>query len=132
MSTQTRISRDALHEFLDGGDVLVNFTSEAIAHAESTVSLSADGTAKLVTGTAYPVSAIADAKGIARLLTSGVGRFVVASDGQSNVAEFVTQLEARNISHVVCVLEEACDADAFMDEEDSEAVAERLRQLGYI
>ena len=74
MSTQTRISRDALHEFLDGGDVLVNFTSEAIAHAESTVSLSADGTAKLVTGTAYPVSAIADAKGIARLLTSGVGR----------------------------------------------------------
>ena len=28
--------------------------------------------------------------------------------------------------------EESCNADAFMDEEDSEAVAERLRQLGYI
>ncbi len=28
--------------------------------------------------------------------------------------------------------EQACEADAFMDEEDSEAVAERLRQLGYI
>ena len=29
-------------------------------------------------------------------------------------------------------VEETCSADAFMDEEDSEAVAERLRQLGYI
>ena len=26
----------------------------------------------------------------------------------------------------------SCEADAFMDEEDSEAVAERLRQLGYL
>jgi hypothetical protein len=33
---------------------------------------------------------------------------------------------------LLCTLTEDCGAEAFMDEEDAEAVAERLRQLGYL
>ncbi|MCP4508434.1 MAG: hypothetical protein GY826_18845, partial [Fuerstiella sp.] len=95
------------------------------------ISISQDVTARLVSGLAYPVDSEVDANAIIPLVAV-IGRLVVVSDGIDKSAEFVAQLSTQKISHVVCVLEQICEADAFMDEDDSEAVAERLRQLGYI
>ncbi|HIE99612.1 MAG TPA: hypothetical protein EYG03_29980 [Planctomycetes bacterium] len=131
MNIQTIVSIDTLTDFLKDGDALVNFTSEAIASLTPAVSISQDGTARLVNGPAYPVNAEVDAKAIIPLLADA-GRLVVVTDGIDKSAEFVAQLSTQKVPHIVYVLEQICAADAFMDEEDSEAVAERLRQLGYI
>ena len=131
MNIQTIASIDALTDFLQDGDALVNFTSEAIASLTPAVSISQDGTAKLINGPAYPVASEVDAKAIITLVAD-VGRLVVVSDGIDKSAEFVAQLSTQKVPYVVCVLEQICAADAFMDEDDSEAVVERLRQLGYI
>ncbi len=131
MNIQTIASTDALTDFLQDGDALVNFTSEAIASLAPAVSISQDGTASLINGPAYPVDSELDAKTVIPLVAD-VGRLVVVADGIDKSAEFVAQLSTHKVPHVVCVLEQICEADAFMDEDDSEAVAERLRQLGYI
>ncbi|MEO2017428.1 MAG: hypothetical protein ABGZ53_23995 [Fuerstiella sp.] len=131
MNIQTIASLDALTDFLQDGDALVNFTSEAIASLTPAVSISQDGTARLINGPAYPVISELDANTIIPLLAD-VGRLVVVADGIDKSAEFVAQLSRQQVPHVVCVLEQICAADAFMDDEDSETVAERLRQLGYI
>jgi hypothetical protein len=44
----------------------------------------------------------------------------------------VRELTACGVRCLLCTLTEDCGAEAFMDEEDAEAVAERLRQLGYL
>lgn len=49
------------------------------------------------------------------------GHAVVVKPGKENAAPAEASPAAKS-----------CEADAFMDEEDSEAVAERLRQLGYL
>ena len=131
MNIRTINSTDALSEVLQDGDALVNFTSEAIASLAPAVSLSQDGTAKLINGPAYPVDAKVDAKAI-RCLVTNDQRLVVITDGIDKSEQLVAQLSEFGITCVVCVLDQLCDSDAFMDEEDSDAVAERLRQLGYI
>jgi hypothetical protein len=132
MTIQTSLSRDTLHDFVEEGDALINFTGEVIAGSLSAVSIADDGTAKLTNGTVFPVNTPVSARAVMPLLTAGVRRFVVVSNGSSSAAEFTSELAAAELPHVCCVLQEACDADAFMDDDDSEAVALRLRQLGYI
>jgi hypothetical protein len=131
MNIRTVNSLDALTDILQDSDVLINFTSEAIASLAPAVSISQDGTAKLIDGPAYPVDAEVDAKAISCLITNEQ-RLVVVTDGIDKSEQIVAQLSEHNVTCVVCVLDQVCAADAFMDEEDSEAVAERLRQLGYI
>ena len=131
MNTPTTISIDALDTVLQDGDAIINFTSEALAAPAAAVSLSQDGTAKLINGPAYPIAADTDAQAISALMTDGK-RLVVVTDGSDKVAEFVARISAAQVPHLVCIPDEACAADAFMDEEDADAVAERLRQLGYI
>jgi hypothetical protein len=131
MNIRTINSTDALNDVLQDSDALVNFTSEAIASLAPAVSLSRDGTAKLINGPAYPVDADVDAKAISSLVTNEQ-RLVVITDSIDKSEQFVAQLSEFDITCVVCVLDQLCAADAFMDEKDSEAVAERLRQLGYI
>lgn len=41
-------------------------------------------------------------------------------------------LAAAGLPHLLCTLHDASVEDGFMDEADAEAVAERLRQLGYL
>lgn len=131
MNIRTINSTDALNDVLRDGDALVNFTSDAIASLAPAVSLSRDGTAQLINGPAYPVDAEADAKAISCLVTTEQ-RLVVVTDGIDKSEKLVAQLSELGTTCVVCVLDQLCDSDAFMDEEDSDAVAERLRQLGYI
>ncbi|MCP4505528.1 MAG: hypothetical protein GY826_03940, partial [Fuerstiella sp.] len=61
MNIQTIASIDALTDFLQDGDALVNFTSEAIASLTPAISISQDGTARLINGPAYPVDSEVDA-----------------------------------------------------------------------
>lgn len=132
MTAQTTISRDTLHDFVEVGDVLLNFTNEAIASSVEAVSCGADGTATLTTGTAYPVASRVSAKMLSSLLEAGLRRFVVISNGDNAAVQFAAELNELGLPCVCCVLEELCDAESFMDQNDSDAVAERLRQLGYI
>lgn len=68
-----------------------------------------------------------------RLVSGQISRLVVVSeDDCSDASQIVRELSIKGISHLHCTLMSTCDADAFMDEEDAEAVTERLRQLGYI
>lgn len=129
MSKQT-IALDKLNDFLQDGDALINCTGEAIAATVPALSINSDGTARLINGPAYPVNG-EDTAALQSLANENVNRFVIVADGDSGKA-FETACAAANLPHVTCILENTCDADAFMDEEDSEAVAERLRQLGYI
>ncbi len=133
MSTEVYLTRDALSEFAEPSDAVINFTAESIAGSVAAVAFGPDGTASLKQSAAYPVTCENPNVGsLQSLVENGVVRFVIVSDGSQRGERFATQLRAANVPHVVCVLEESCDAEAFMDEEDSEAVAERLRQLGYI
>ena len=129
MSKQT-LSIDQLASFLQDGDALINCTNEAIAATVPALSINSDGTARLINGPAYPVNG--DANNAMRSLNvENVTRFVIVADGESGKT-FETACTAANLPHITCVVESSCDAGAFMDEEDSEAVAERLRQLGYL
>ena len=62
MNIRTVNSIDALTELLQDGDVLINFTSEAIASLAPAVSISQDGRAGLIQGPAYPVDGNIDTK----------------------------------------------------------------------
>lgn len=57
---------------------------------------------------------------------------VVVDESFSALDELTSLLGHSGLAHQVCMLQSSCDADAFMDEADTEAVTERLRQLGYI
>ena len=130
MTTQTT-TRDSLNDVLQDGDALLNLTSEAIAAAVPAVSRNSDGTARLISGPAYPLGEPA-AETVSSLKNSDVQRFVVVADSREASTVWEDGLKSEGLSVAVYLLEESCQADAFMDQEDSEAVAERLRQLGYL
>ncbi len=133
MSTQVYLTLDALADFAEPGDVIVNFTNDSIAASVPSVSFSPDGLPSLTQGAAYPVSCdTPDMDSLHAILSRGNSRLVIVLNGSAGGDEFVRRLASTKLPYVVCMLEESCAADAFMDAEDSEAVAERLRQLGYI
>ena len=73
------------------------------------------------------------AHALVEVTDTDVDRIVVVSDPANQAAtQALTALKDAGIAHMHCTLTTQCDADAFMDEEDAEAVAERLRQLGYL
>ena len=124
------LSPDQLSGFLQEGDALINCTSEAIAVPVRALSINSDGTARLINGPAYPVRGDATTA-VGSLKDVSVDRFVIVADGASG-DQFAAACDDAKQPYVVCVTEKSCAADAFMDEEDSEAAAERLRQLGYL
>lgn len=70
---------------------------------------------------------------LSSLPDADVTRIVVVSDEDDPQADDVlAAMDDAGIPHLHCTLASACEADAFMDDEDAEAVAERLRQLGYL
>lgn len=132
MTSPVTISPDALDGCLDSGDALINFSFGSISASVPYVVFGEDGTASLHSGTAKPVGANVSVDSLNTLLGDEIQRFAVVSDGGSAAVEFAAKLEGAGVAHSLLLLAEDCTADAFMDEEDSEAVAERLRQLGYI
>jgi hypothetical protein len=132
MSNQVSVSPDAVEGYLENGDALINFSFDTLSCSAPFVLFAGDGSATLHTGSARTVGASANVKSLTTLLSEDVQRFVIVSDGARAATEFATCLGEAGIPHKLLLLAADCNADAFMDEEDSEAVAERLRQLGYI
>lgn len=132
VTSQLTISPKALEDNLSSGDAVINFSFDTLTCDAQFVSFAENGQALLSFGAATPVGQTADSAALVSLLSDDVRRFVVVSDGGTAAVKFASSLAAAGIAHKLLLLAEDCNADAFMDEEDSEAVAERLRQLGYI
>lgn len=132
MTTQTTVSSEGLLDVIEDGDVLINFTANLLECSLPFVSCSPDGEAQIATGQPLPVAGNIKTDAVVALQSDQTKRFVVLSDGSQQAREFVDQLTAAGAATASFVLAEDCAADSFMDEGDSEAVAERLRQLGYI
>lgn len=125
------ISADTVDAHLDSGDALINFSFELFPSSAPYVAFS-EGEPELKKGAATPVGNDAPAALVKKLLNENIRRFVVVSDGNDAAQNFVNDLNAAQVPHTVFNLSEDVSADSFMDEEDAEAVAERLRQLGYL
>lgn len=124
----------SITEVLLGGDAVLNLTPQTLNVMHGTPFIGvADGQLCL---SAEPTAIhwqyhLADS--VRKLVLPDISRVVIITDATtSDVSSVSGAFAASGISHVVCVLQDTCDADAFMDEADAEAVAERLRQLGYL
>lgn len=124
----------SITEVLLGGDAVLNLTPQTLNVVHGTPFIGvADGQLCL---SAKPAAIqwqqhLADS--VRKLALPEIARVVIVTDATTADAASVTgAFAASGIPHVLCVLQVACDAEAFMDEADAEAVAERLRQLGYL
>ncbi len=134
MTTECSSTANSITEVLLAGDTILNLTQQPLNAIAGTQFLSAEGDQLRCSQTPsmvqwrYPL-----AFSLSTVLSQAMARVVVVSDENCSDANFVVrELAARHIPHLHCTLLSACDADDFMDEQDTEAVAERLRQLGYI
>lgn len=124
----------AITEVLLGGDVLLNLTARTLNVVRGTRFLTVCG-GRLVLGEQQSAVAWHGELGrsLGSLATADIPRVVVVSDATSaDPGPVLTALGAAGIPHVLCTLHDASAEDGFMDEADAEAVAERLRQLGYL
>jgi hypothetical protein len=132
--TECTSTAAAITEILLGGDVLLNLTPRTLNVVRGTRFLSVVGE-KLVPGEQQ--CSIAWHKQLAHdlptLIAADVSRIVVVCDSSSaDPGPALTAIAAAGIPHLLCTLDDASAEDGFMDEADAEAVAERLRQLGYL
>ena len=134
MTTQCSSTANSITEVLLAGDAVLNLTQQPLNTIRGTQFVSADA-GSLSCGRT-PASVFWNhslVPSLHKLVSGDVTRLVVVSEEHCSDAEFVVrELSAHSIPHLHCTLLSSCDADAFMDEEDTEAVTERLRQLGYI
>ncbi|MCA9062017.1 MAG: hypothetical protein KDA96_03135 [Planctomycetaceae bacterium] len=135
MNSPCSATADSITSILLAGDAVLNLSNEPLNTVSGTLYVAFQhGQASLQPQPAAVDWNDAMAASLAALTGSETQRIVVvandASFSQSKAA--VRALELQNVPCVLCTLNADCDADAFMDEEDAEAVAERLRQLGYI
>ena len=134
MPTQCSSTANSITEVLLAGDAVLNLTQQPLNTLIGTLFVSATGDqlvlARSGTSVHWKDSFSATLPGI---VAGDVARLVVVSEENCSDADSVVrELSAHGIPHLHCTLMNSCDADAFMDEEDTEAVTERLRQLGYI
>ena len=134
MTTECSSTADAITGVLLAGDAVLNLSQRPLNTTAGTLFVAADEDQLSVRST--PVSVqwrYGMAGSLKKLRCDAVERIVVISEENcSDAAVLTRELHAQGIPHMHCTLMNACDADAFMDEEDTEAVTERLRQLGYI
>ena len=134
MTAHCTSTADAITGVLLAGDVVLNLAQRPLNTVAGTRFIDqADGTLR-VTDCPVTVHWQSDFGAmLASLLDGEYSRIVVVSEPDCDRAsEIVQELETQALPCIHCVLADDCEADAFMDEADSEAVAERLRQLGYI
>ncbi len=138
MTTVCTSTATSIMEVLLGGDALLNLTSQVLNTSRGTVYLTRGREGLLFGPVAADVStAVACQDSLAAELVAlsapEITRIVVISEEHNTAAQqLVSELSRRHVSHLHCVLMDQCEADAFMDAEDTEAVTERLRQLGYL
>ena len=134
MTTECSSTANSITEVLLAGDAVLNLTQQPLNTLPGTqfVGVHEGRLTSVATPTAV-VWSYSLAFSLASLINSGVTRLVIVSEENCGHADFVArELASRNIPHLHCTLLSLCDSDAFMDEQDVEAVTERLRQLGYI
>lgn len=131
----------SITEVLLGGDLILNLSGQTLATGQTARYLQLNPTAKAPDSSHLQITnepcSIAWTPTLAACLNSvaalDADRIVVVADAHSAAGHSVVQqLTACGIRSLLCTLSEDCGADAFMDEEDAESVAERLRQLGYL
>lgn len=134
MTMECSSTANSITEVLLAGDAILNLTQQPLNTIAGTSFVSADGDL-LRCGTTPAVVSWKHSltPSLSRIVNDSISRIVVVSeDGCSDASQIVRELSMKGIPHLHCTLMNACDADAFMDEEDADAVTERLRQLGYI
>ena len=134
MTIQCSSTANSITEVLLAGDAVLNLTQQPLNTIAGTLFVSASGDQLALNNAGTSVFwRHAYAASLPGIMSAEVARLVVISEENCSDAECVMrELCARGIPHLHCTLMNTCDADAFMDEEDTGAVTERLRQLGYI
>lgn len=134
MTRECSSTADAITGILLAGDAVLNLSLQPLNTTTGTLFVVADEGQLSVRSAPASVQWRLDMAGsLKKLRCDAVERIVViAEENCSDAAELTRELSIQGIPHLHCTLMNACDADAFMDEEDTEAVTERLRQLGYI
>ena len=134
MTTECSSTADAITGILMAGDAVLNLSQQPLNAIAGTLFVSADK--DQLTFRQSPSSVqwrVGMAGTLKNLRCDAVERIVVISEENCSDAAMATRdLSAQGIPHMHCTLMNTCDEDSFMDEEDTEAVTERLRQLGYI
>ncbi|RLS38873.1 MAG: hypothetical protein DWH78_05765 [Planctomycetota bacterium] len=134
MTTECSSTANSITEVLLAGDAVLNLTQQPLNTLPGTQFIAVQD-ARL-TSVAMPAAVVWNyslAFSLSSLINGRVTRLVIVSEENCSHADFVVrELAARNVPHLHCTLLNICDSDAFMDEQDAEAVTERLRQLGYI
>ena len=134
MTTECSSTADAITGVLMAGDAVLNLSQQPLNTVAGTLYIAAHDDQLTFRDTPSAVHwRLGMSRSLLQLQSSAVDRIVVISDENCSDAAVVTrELDTHGIPHLHCTLMNACDSDAFMDEEDTEAVTERLRQLGYI
>ncbi len=134
MTTECSSTANSITEVLLAGDAVLNLTQQPLNTIAGTMFVQADsGELHCQTSSAHVIWNHSLLFALPQLVAGRVSRLVVVSEEGCSDAEFIVrELTSRNVPHLHCSLMNACEADSFMDEQDAEAVTERLRQLGYI
>jgi cobalamin biosynthesis Co2+ chelatase CbiK len=134
MATQCTSTASSITEVLLAGDAVLNLTEQPLNTIGGTLFLSAtDDSLSLSHGSCSVRWKHSYKSELPPLVSGEVLRLVVVSaENCPDADSVVRELESRKIHHLHCMLMDSCGDDAFMDEEDTDAVTERLRQLGYI
>ena len=134
MTNQCSSTANSITEVLLAGDAVLNLTQQPLNTSTGTRFVSASGDLLALDHSGSSVLwKHAYAASLPGIMSAEVARLVVISEENCGDADRVLrELCACGIPHLHCTLMNTCAADAFMDEEDTEAVTERLRQLGYI
>ena len=134
MTSACSSTANSITEILFAGDAVLNLTQQPLNAVAGTLFLKLAGD-QLVCQ-AVPTSIVWDHSllfQLRRMVSGQITRLVIVAEENCSDAEFIArELGAAQVSHICCTLMSSCDVDDFMDEQDAEAVTERLRQLGYI
>lgn len=132
--TECSSTAAAITEVLLGGDVLLNLTPRSLNVIRGTRFLSSTGGALAISEQQCSIAWRSElARSLTALAAADVPRIVVICDASSaDPNPVLNALASAGFPHLLCTLHDASVEDSFMDEADAEAVAERLRQLGYL
>lgn len=132
--TECSTTATAITEVLLSGDVLLNLTPRTLNVVRGTRFLAIAGGKLALSEQQASIAWHSElAHSLPALTASDVPRIVVICDSSSaDPGPAMNALAAAGLPHLLCTLHDASVEDGFMDEADAEAVAERLRQLGYL
>lgn len=134
MTTECSSTANAITGVLMAGDAILNLSQQPLGTVAGTLFVAAHEDRLSISHTPSTVQwRCSMSRSLEQLPSRTIARIVVISEENcSDAAVVIRELNSHGIPHLHCTLIHACEADSFMDEEDTELVTERLRQLGYI